>query len=349
MTHVVECRSVSKSFGETRALINFDLLVGRGELMTLLGPSGCGKSTALRLIAGFDVADTGDILINGTNCRETPANERRIGFVFQNYSLFPHLGVAGNIEFGLRLQGMSRAARRARVAELLGMVRLQGLEDRYPHQLSGGQQQRVAVARALAIEPEVLLLDEPLSALDATVRREVRIEIRRVLQEADVAAIFVTHDQEEALSISDRVCVMNSGRVEQVGAPREVYSHPETRFTAGFVGNTSCLRVTSLGNGRLQLADSDISFFAPHNIAVGESADLLVRPERVTFADTTVGGPLATIEAVSFLGTIDLVTARFDTSSQSITGLYMAGVRTPVVGERVAVQIDASAAMVFAR
>lgn len=349
MKSVVECRRVSKSFGNTRALIDFDLRVGPGELVTLLGPSGCGKSTALRLIAGFDAADSGDIFINGSDCRTTPANERRIGFVFQNYSLFPHLGVAGNIEFGLKLQGMSRQARRARVADLLNMVRLQGLEDRYPHQLSGGQQQRVAVARALAIEPQVLLLDEPLSALDATVRREVRGEIRRVLQEANVAAVFVTHDQEEALSISDRVCVMNAGRVEQVGNPREVYAQPATRFTAGFVGSTSCLRMTSQGSGKLTLVDADLSFFLPNNAAVGESVDVLVRPERVTFADPATGGPVAIIESVTFLGTVDLVTARFDASTQSVTGLYMAGTRTPAVGERVAVQIDASGASIFPR
>jgi len=253
MTGKVEFSKVSKSFGAVKALVEFDLSIEEGELVTLLGPSGCGKSTALRVAAGFETPDSGDVSIGGASILAQSANKRGIGMVFQNYSLFPHLTVTQNLEFGMRVRNIAREKRSARVGELLELVRLSGLSDRYPHQISGGQQQRVALARALAVEPRVLLLDEPLSALDATVRIEVREEIRRIQRASGIATIFVTHDQEEALAISDRICVMSNGKIEQVGAPDVVYRSPSTEFVARFVGKVNDIEVEVLSSTKARL------------------------------------------------------------------------------------------------
>ncbi|MFM9121957.1 MAG: ABC transporter ATP-binding protein [Actinomycetota bacterium] len=305
MTGKVEFSKVSKSFGAVKALVEFDLSIEEGELVTLLGPSGCGKSTALRVAAGFETPDSGDVSIGGASILAQSANKRGIGMVFQNYSLFPHLTVTQNLEFGMRVRNIAREKRSARVGELLELVRLSGLSDRYPHQISGGQQQRVALARALAVEPRVLLLDEPLSALDATVRIEVREEIRRIQRASGIATIFVTHDQEEALAISDRICVMSNGKIEQVGAPDVVYRSPSTEFVARFVGKVNDIEVEVLSSTKARLRghkhEIEIASAGKGGGAVvGGVARLLIRPEDVQIvrpdsARATVRGTVKTI------------------------------------------------------
>ena len=288
MTRNIVFSDISKSFGSVNALSHFSLSVDEGELVTLLGPSGCGKSTALRVAAGFEAADSGDVLIGGVSVIASPANKRGIGVVFQNYSLFPHLKISENVEFGMRVRKMSRTSRTARVGELLDLVRLAGVADRYPHQISGGQQQRVALARALAVEPRVLLLDEPLSALDATVRVEVRDEIRRIQRASGIATVFVTHDQDEALAISDRVCVMSEGRIEQVGTPVVVYRAPATAFVARFVGKVNDLGVDVVSSTKLRLRGHRFAFEMKPGAAgagaAGREAQMLIRPEDVRVA-----------------------------------------------------------------
>ena len=240
----VEFRGLHREFGEVRALHGLDLKVAPGELIALLGPLGCGKTTALRVLAGFEVPDQGEVLVDGTDILGTPANRRDMGMVFQAYSLFPHLNAVDNVAFGLRVRGRGTAARRARAQELLELVGLAEHGRRYPHQLSGGQQQRVALARALAVEPRVLLLDEPLSALDAKVRVQPRDEIRRLQLELGITTVFVTHDQEAALSLADRVGVLRAGRLEQCAAPDELYTRPATPFVAEFVGTMTGYRAS---------------------------------------------------------------------------------------------------------
>jgi putative spermidine/putrescine transport system ATP-binding protein len=295
--------NISKSFGETKALNSFSVDVKEGELVTLLGPSGCGKSTALRVAAGFEEPNNGDVQVDGKSVLGLTPNQRQMGIVFQNYSLFPHLTVTENLEFGMRVRKVSKTKRKARASELLDLVRLEGLAERYPHQLSGGQQQRVALARALAVEPSVLLLDEPLSALDATVRLEVREEIRRIQQRSGIATLFVTHDQEEALAISDRVCVMNNGTVEQIGSPVDIYRHPSTPFVARFVGRVNDLAVQVISPIDVQLRDHPSHFrVAKHTLPAG-AARLLIRPEDIQLTqlvnDSTLRG---SVHSVHFAG-----------------------------------------------
>jgi putative spermidine/putrescine transport system ATP-binding protein len=230
--------AVTRRFPGVVALDEFTLDVGEGELVTFLGPSGCGKTTALRVAAGFESPDSGGVRLGARDITDLPAQRRNMGMVFQSYSLFPHLTVSENISFGLMVRGAPVPERAARAGEMMELVRITGLAERYPHQLSGGQQQRVALARALAFKPEVLLLDEPLSALDARVRTEVRDEIRSLQMTTGTTTIFVTHDQDEALAVSDRVCVMESGTVHQVASPMEIYQSPQTEFVARFVGES---------------------------------------------------------------------------------------------------------------
>jgi spermidine/putrescine ABC transporter ATP-binding subunit len=235
----VEIRAVTKRFGEVTAVDGVSLAIGRGELFALLGPSGCGKTTLLRMIAGFEMPDAGTIRIQGEDVTRVPPHRRPVNMVFQQYALFPHLTVEENVGFGLRYKELPRPARAARVAEALALVRLTGLEKRRPDQLSGGQRQRVALARALALEPRVLLLDEPLAALDPNLRREVQVELKSLQRELGISFVFVTHDREEALALSDRIAVMSAGRVEQVGTPAGVFESPETEFVARFLGATN--------------------------------------------------------------------------------------------------------------
>lgn len=276
----VALERLTRVYGATRALDEFSLDIAPGEFVALLGPSGCGKTTALRMVAGFDRPDSGHILVDGTDVSRTPAQRRDMGMVFQSYSLFPNMTARDNVAFGLRLRRQRSAARRRRALELLELVGLTEHATKYPHQLSGGQQQRVALARALAIEPRVLLLDEPLSALDAKVRAELRDQIRALQQRLDITTLFVTHDQEEALSMADRVCVMSRGRVEQVASPAELYAQPSSAFVAEFVGVSSRVPVTRRGD-HVELFGQSVSIRGaapdPHDGPI----DALLRPEDV--------------------------------------------------------------------
>jgi putative spermidine/putrescine transport system ATP-binding protein len=274
----VEFRDVRRDFGSMSALSGFSLRIEPGELLALLGPSGCGKTTALRLLAGFDQPTSGAVLVDGADVSRLPANKRDMGMVFQSYSLFPTMSAQDNVAFGLRMRGESGAARRKRATDLLDLVGLAEHVKKYPHQLSGGQQQRVALARALAISPRVLLLDEPLSALDAKVREQLRDEIRRIQLELGVTTVFVTHDQEEALSMADRVGVMRAGRLEQCAPPAELYDRPATPFVAEFVGTMNHVPGVVADAGRVQVAGQLLPVDGPVP-GPGTAVTVLVRPE----------------------------------------------------------------------
>jgi putative spermidine/putrescine transport system ATP-binding protein len=296
----VHLDGLRRTFGSLHALDNLDLKMEPGELIALLGPSGCGKTTALRVLAGLEEADSGRVVVGGKDVTGLPANKRDMGMVFQAYSLFPHLTALDNVEFGLKLRGRRRVPGRA--AEMLELVGLGSFTARYPHQLSGGQQQRVALARALAIEPTVLLLDEPLSALDAKVRVQLRDEIRRIQTEVGTTTLFVTHDQEEALAVADRVGVMRAGRLEQLAAPADIYRTPATAFVADFVGLSNRLPGT--------VSDEQISVFGTLlpliSTAPAGPATALVRPEAVTVTADPEGS--GRVLASSFLGPTSRVT-----------------------------------------
>ncbi|MER6263191.1 ABC transporter ATP-binding protein [Streptomyces sp900105245] len=300
----VEFRGLRREFGATVALDGLDLTVRPGEFLALLGPSGCGKTTALRMLAGFEHPDSGAVLVDGEDVTRVPAHRRDAGMVFQSYSLFPHLDAVDNVAFGLRMRKVRTAERRARAAELLELVGLGDKGARYPHQLSGGQQQRIALARALALRPRVLLLDEPLSALDAKVRLTLREEIRRLQQELGITTLFVTHDQEEALSVADRVAVMRAGRLEQCAGPAELYGRPATAFVAEFVDTMSRLPG--------ELRDGTVEVLGQRLPAEGEvpdgAVDVLVRPEAVRLHTDERGG--ARVVATAFLGAVVRVTVR---------------------------------------
>ena len=288
----VELRELHRRFGDVVALDGIDLDIASGEFVSFLGPSGCGKTTALRLIAGFDRPTSGRVFVGGKDITGVAPSKRDIGMVFQAYSLFPNMTAVKNVEFGLRVRRQGRGDRRTRALELLELVGLGQAADRYPHQLSGGMQQRVALARALAIEPRLLLLDEPLSALDAKVRVQLREEIRRIQTRLGITTIYVTHDQEEALSISDRVAVLSHGQIEQIGTPAEIYGAPSTPFVAEFVGTMNRIESTVADpeTGRVDYDGSTLTVDAARGRARGERVLVLVRPETVEVRGVRVDG-----------------------------------------------------------
>lgn len=324
--------------------------------MTLLGPSGCGKTTLLNLVAGFLMVDGGEIEIDGSRVNEIPTYKREIGMMFQNYALFPHMSIADNIGYGLRMRGIAKPDLKRRVAEALSLVRLSGVEDRRPHQLSGGQQQRVALARALVVSPKVLLLDEPFSALDRNLRASMQIEIKEIQRQLGVTTIFVTHDQSEALSLSDRIAVMFDGRIRQVGTPDEIYRRPADRFVASFVGDVNVLRgrldradgqaFVALGAARISVPGEPLAA-----IRSGEHVDLFVRPEQLRFANA--GEPIAvegTVAAHVYQGgyvNLYLEAPAVCTSRILVRSLEPDAIDRWPTGARVAISIASNDAMAF--
>jgi len=290
---------LARRYGATTAVARMDLAVAPGELVALLGPSGCGKTTSLRMVAGFVEPSAGRILLRGRDITGLPPHRRDIGMVFQSYALFPHLSVAENIAFGLKRRGVPKPEIAARVARMIGLLQLDGLEARLPRQLSGGQQQRVAVGRALVINPAVVLLDEPFSNLDALLREGTRIELRRLQTDLGLTTLFVTHDQAEAMAISDRIAVMHQGRLEQLGTPREVYDRPATRFVASFIGRANFFEARP-GPAGGSFSEDGIALAAP------AAATYVLRPEHIRLDQDPPAGPNAaagTVELMSFLGT----------------------------------------------
>jgi putative spermidine/putrescine transport system ATP-binding protein len=298
-------QSLSRSFGAVRALDGLSLDIAPGELVALLGPSGCGKTTALRIVAGFEFADSGSVTVDGRDVSPIPAAKRDMGMVFQSYSLFPNMNALDNVGFGLRMRKISAGERTKRAAALLDMVGLAGQAKQYPHQLSGGQQQRVALARALAIEPRVLLLDEPLSALDAKVRLQLREQIRTLQQRLGTTTLFVTHDQEEALSMADRVGVMRDGRLEQIATPSELYSTPATTFVAEFVGTMNRIPGTYQGGDEVTVLGAVAPVHGEHGAVPAGDVDVLVRPEGLTVEPVASGNGIVTDR--TFLGSLTRV------------------------------------------
>jgi putative spermidine/putrescine transport system ATP-binding protein len=308
MTHLT-LSNVSKQYSGTTVVQDFDLDVKKGEFVSFLGPSGCGKTTTLRMIAGFEIPSAGRVTLDDVDITDKLPNQRNVGMVFQAYALFPNMTVAQNIGFGLRIRKESESAIKERVSEMLALIHLEEKGNSYPFQLSGGQQQRVALARALANRPQVLLLDEPLSALDAKIRVSLRAEIRSIQKKLGITAIFVTHDQEEALSISDRIVVMYEGRIEQVGTPFEVYNFPNTRFVANFVGslNTADAEVVDPVKGLLSM--DGIHFESAEGTKdrkKGDKIKIAIRPERFGFASEQKKANVvdSTIENITFLGSV---------------------------------------------
>jgi len=351
----LQIQGIRKEYGTVVAVQNVNLDVEKGEFLTFLGPSGSGKSTTLYILAGFDNPTAGDIRLNGATLLSTPSHQRNIGMVFQRYTLFPHLSVGENIAFPLKVRRKPKAEVDARVKEMLRLVRLEGYEDRKPANMSGGQQQRVALARALAYDPPVLLMDEPLSALDKKLREEIQYEIRRIHQQTGVTILYVTHDQEEALRLSDRIAVFSKGVIDQIGTGPELYANPATRFVAEFIGDSNFLpcEILSSATGRASISICDtmtVSDVPMHGSATGSKASVMLRPERLFLSKTSPDkGVPATVSDITFLGNnIHVVTrtgrgdelsVRLPFGHEAIAGLSR--------GDAVWLRFDAEAAHVF--
>jgi len=351
MQAAIELRQVVKRYGATTAIHGVTLDIRDNEFFTLLGPSGCGKTTLLRMIAGFEDVTEGEILLFGEGIARREPNQRPVNTVFQHYALFPHMSVLDNVAFGLKMKGVDLSTRRARAGRMLEMVHLSPFADRMPAQLSGGQQQRVALARALAPEPKVLLLDEPLSALDLKLRQAMRVELKQLQEETGITFVFVTHDQEEALTMSDRIAVMSSGRVQQVGPPREIYEAPVNRFVADFIGETNLLEVeveaVEGGVARVVLPGGH-RIACPAATGSAGRHHLSIRPERLTIG--TVGSEIeATVERVVYLGTDLQIITRLDGGTAFDVRLQnSARVAAPAPGTRVGLHLEEGAARLLA-
>ncbi len=344
----LEFVGISRHFGHVKALDGLNLAMKPGELVALLGPSGCGKTTALRIVAGLEIATSGDLIVNGSRYNEVPASKRDMGMVFQSYSLFPNMTVAENVDYGLRARKIDKSKRMKRINDVLELVALTHKSTSYPHQLSGGQQQRVALARALAIEPTVLLLDEPLSALDAQVRGQIREEIRRIQLELGTTTLFVTHDQEEAMAISDRVGVMNQGRLEQIDTPMALYNNPATPFVASFVGSANRIPAEVTGGGNVKVLGQRIPL-SPFTGEIGKTsgAIALVRPEAMTICSAQDGAATEGVVAVkSFLG----ATTKLGIASKGLPLIHVdlpsKDAKNIQVGDEIAFKITAENVMV---
>jgi putative spermidine/putrescine transport system ATP-binding protein len=343
---------ITKTFKDTQVVKGVDLAFDRGEFVSLLGPSGCGKTTILRMIAGFERPTTGNILVEGRDITDLPPNRRNVGMVFQAYALFPNMNVADNIAFGLRVAGKPREEREQRVAQMLQLIGLTGFGKRFPFELSGGQQQRVALARALAPSPRMLLLDEPLSALDAKIRVSLREQIREIQRELGITTVFVTHDQEEALSISDRIVVLSGGRVEQFDRPFEIYNRPATRFVATFVGTLNTIEARVSDTAAKKVSIGDVTAVIPALPAAarnGDTISLTLRPEAVALGqrqerDIHLGGRVA---EVSFLGAVIRVKVDLGHSAISLDTFNDQRTAPPLLGSPVQVAINAGDVLVL--
>lgn len=340
---------VRKEFSGNAAVEDFNLSVEAGEFVSFLGPSGCGKTTTLRMIAGFEQPTSGRIMLNGADITYARPNQRNVGMVFQSYALFPNMTVAQNVGFGLKLKKVDKSAIRSKVEELLELIHMADKGQNYPHELSGGQQQRVALARALAISPQVLLLDEPLSALDAKIRDELRNEIKRIQRQLSITTIYVTHDQEEAMALSDRVVVMSKGVMEQVGPPFQIYNFPETSFVASFVGKLNRIEgnvvdstMGTVRSGQIALRTTS-EFEAP----AGSAVTLMVRPEELELGESEENQVQGTVESINFLGAI--VRVRLDTPTGQLTAdLFNERLlKLPEVGDQVTMSFPAHACWVM--
>jgi spermidine/putrescine ABC transporter ATP-binding subunit len=333
----IELRDVSKRYGSNVALEPLNLEIREGEFFCLLGPSGCGKTTTLNLIGGFVEASGGEILIQGRRADRVPPHKRNVNTVFQNYALFPHLTVEDNVAFGLRMARVSRSEARPRIDEALSLVGLTELADRVPAELSGGQQQRVAVARALVNRPAVLLLDEPLGALDLKLRKRLQIELAQIHREVGTTFVFVTHDQEEAMAMAERIGVMNEGRLEQVGTPEEIYRRPATRFVADFIGESNFLEVRRTTDGSVVARDgSPVACPAP--VGDWQRATLMVRPEsiRVVAGNGHQAGLVGTIVGSSFLGSFSRVAVQCEALGTTIIAALQADAAAPLANNATA-------------
>ena len=342
--------NVSKIFGGVVAVEDFNLEIEKGEFVSFLGPSGCGKTTTLRMVAGFELPTSGEVVLDGENITYKSPNQRNVGMVFQSYALFPNMSVAQNIGFGLQVRKTPAEEIKKIVDEMLGLIHLEKHAEKYPFQLSGGQQQRVAIARALAINPRVLLLDEPLSALDAKIRVELRQEIRRIQQTMGITTIYVTHDQEEALSLSDRIVVMSQGHMEQVGTPSEIYNHPTTEFVASFVGQLNLLPVTEVNvqNGTCKLNGQLVRFDHSEQRQISAKPRLAIRPEEFQFGQAEARNVvLGRVEVVMFLGAVVRLRVRIGEVLVSVDLFNERTMTLPRVGDDVTVNFPAHACWIM--
>ena len=343
---------VSKQFADTYAVNRFNLDIDKGEFVSFLGPSGCGKTTTLRMVAGFESPTSGSIMLDGVDITDKAPNQRNMGMIFQSYALFPNMNVTQNIGFGLRVRGMSSADIKERVDEMVSLVNLEKHVNKYPFQLSGGQQQRVSLARALAIRPNVLLLDEPLSALDAKIRVSLRAQIREIQKKLGITAIFVTHDQEEALSISDRIVVMYEGNVEQVGTPFEIYNFPKTQFVATFVGslNTAVAEIVDPAQGLLNLDGVQFCSAAKMDgLRKGDKVRIAIRPERFSFASEVKKANIvdAVIENITFLGSVVRVHIRIGNAMFIMDTFNYPSLELPRIGAKEQVTCSKEAVLIL--
>ncbi len=348
----LEINNVGKKFGATEAVTDFNLHVEKGELVSFLGPSGCGKTTTLRMVAGFETPTSGRIIMDGKDITDMPANQRDVGMVFQSYALFPNMTVAGNIGFGLKIMKKSAAEIDQRVKEMLDLINMSDYAHRYPYQLSGGQQQRVALARALALRPDVLLLDEPLSALDAKIRVSLRAEIRAIQRKLGITAIYVTHDQEEALSLSDRVVVMNAGKIEQVGTPFQIYNFPETNFVANFVGTLNNASAEVIDPARGVISMDGVQFISADDLSgrqKGDKVRMSVRPERFSFADDQKKDNVldCTIENITFLGAVVRIQVKIGNTLFNMDTFNNPFLELPKIGDKRQVTCSKEAVLVI--